>query len=197
MLTSPVHAPAIASQAVFCSIMNAMARPGEIKPIIPVAGCPAPLTGASAALALSLLDHETSFWLDPPLAEARDVSRWISFHTGAPAARDRRTAQFAFFADPLQASPFDSFCQGSAEYPDQSATLVFQVQHFGEGESLTLSGPGIAGARPFSATPLPADFVARLTANRHLFPRGVDLVLVCDDGVAALPRTTHVSQGAA
>jgi alpha-D-ribose 1-methylphosphonate 5-triphosphate synthase subunit PhnH len=197
MLTSPAHAPAIASQAVFRSIMDAMARPGEIRPIVPLAGCPAPLTGVSAALALSLLDHETSFWLDPPLAIAADVSRWISFHTGAPAAREPRAAQFAFFADPLQAAPFDGFAQGTAEYPDQSATLVFQVIKFGAGESLTLSGPGIAGARSFSATPLPGDFTARLAANRLLFPRGVDLLLVSDNAVAALPRTTRVSQGVA
>ena len=58
-------------------------------------------------------------------------------------------------------------------------------------------GPGIAGDRSFSATPLPGDFTARLAANRLLFPRGVDLLLVSDNAVAALPRTTRVSQGVA
>ncbi len=35
----------------------------------------------------------------------------------------------------------------------------------------------------------------RLAANRALFPRGIDLVLVTDDAVAAIPRSTHVMPG--
>jgi alpha-D-ribose 1-methylphosphonate 5-triphosphate synthase subunit PhnH len=69
---------------------------------------------------------------------------------------------------------------------------VVQVASFGNGEELKLWGPGIAGTRPFSAQPLPADFRARLIANREMFPRGVDLILVSEDAVAALPRSTRI-----
>jgi len=45
----------------------------------------------------------------------------------------------------------------------------------------------------FAAEPLPSDFVDRLQANRELFPRGIDLVLVAGEQVAALPRSTRVA----
>jgi alpha-D-ribose 1-methylphosphonate 5-triphosphate synthase subunit PhnH len=41
---------------------------------------------------------------------------------------------------------------------------------------------------------VPADIVARLAANRALFPRGIDLLLATDDAAAALPRSIRVSE---
>jgi alpha-D-ribose 1-methylphosphonate 5-triphosphate synthase subunit PhnH len=59
----------------------------------------------------------------------------------------------------------------------------------------TFAGPGIKGRRAFAAEPLPDDFAARLSANRELFPRGVDLVLVAGDEILALPRSVQILQG--
>lgn len=58
---------------------------------------------------------------------------------------------------------------------------------------IILAGPGIKGHATLAVAGLPADIVARLAANRALFPRGVDLVLAGPEGVAALPRTTRVT----
>jgi alpha-D-ribose 1-methylphosphonate 5-triphosphate synthase subunit PhnH len=38
----------------------------------------------------------------------------------------------------------------------------------------------------------PADLFERLRINETLFPRGLDMVLVADDAVVAIPRTTRV-----
>ena len=60
---------------------------------------------------------------------------------------------------------------------------------FGEGQRWSLSGPGIADRASLAADPLPDDLGERLAANRALFPRGVDLILVaagCRRGAAAL-----------
>ena len=115
-------------------------------------------------------------------------------HRGAP-DRDPQQAAFAIIADPAHALPFDRFALGTSEYPDRSTTLVLQVDRFGGGEGLSLAGPGIAGVRTFSAAPLPADLHDRLVANRALFPRGVDLILVSADSVAALPRSVVSARG--
>jgi alpha-D-ribose 1-methylphosphonate 5-triphosphate synthase subunit PhnH len=72
---------------------------------------------------------------------------------------------------------------------------VLQVEDFGSGDGLLLSGPGIADVRNFSAQPLPGDFQARIAANRALFPRGVDVVLVSPEAVAALPRSVTAQRG--
>ena len=42
-------------------------------------------------------------------------------------------------------------------------------------------------------SPLPPDFQERLIANREMFPRGLDLILVSEDAVAALPRSIRVA----
>jgi alpha-D-ribose 1-methylphosphonate 5-triphosphate synthase subunit PhnH len=109
--------------------------------------------------------------------------------------RNARQAAFAFIADPVHAPAFDGFSLGTPEYPDRSATLVLQVEGFGTGQRLLLSGPGIADMQSFSAQPLPPDFQTRIAANRALFPRGVDIIVVSPHAVAALPRSVASTRG--
>lgn len=183
--------PVLAAQATFRTVMDAMARPGSVRRLAGIAA-PAPLSPTAAAIALTLLDYETPFWLDPPLAATPDLARFISFHTGARLTAEPAEAAFAFVAAPAAAPPFAAFPQGSAEYPDRSTTLVLQMTHLAEGDGMTLRGPGIAGARRLAAAPLPADFLAQLADNRARFPRGVDVLLAAHDTVAGLPRSLHV-----
>jgi alpha-D-ribose 1-methylphosphonate 5-triphosphate synthase subunit PhnH len=194
MLAPAFDDPALASQAVFRTVMEAIARPGLPRPLASTLAPPPPLRATAAAVALTLLDYETPFWLDQELASADEVAAWLKFHTGAPQTADSAQAAFAFVAGAMPA--FDAFSPGSLEYPDCSTTLVVQVKSFNQGDALLLSGPGIAGPRRFSAQPLPPDFRARLVANREMFPRGVDLILLSETEVAALPRSVRVaSQG--
>jgi len=192
MLAPAFDDPALASQAVFRTVMEALARPGLPRPLVSKLSVPPPLSKTAAAVALTLLDYETPFWLDHELAAAGEVAAWFTFHTGAPQATDSARATFGFVSDPAAMPPFDAFSPGSLEYPDRSTTLVVQVASFEHGNALALSGPGIAGTRRFSVQPLPPDFRARLVANRETFPRGVDLILVTQDAVAALPRSIRV-----
>jgi alpha-D-ribose 1-methylphosphonate 5-triphosphate synthase subunit PhnH len=192
MLAPAFADPSLASQAVFRTVMEAMARPALPRPLAVKLSPPPPLSPLAAAVALTLIDYETPFWLDPPLAADGAVAAWLTFHTGAPLAANAAAASFAFIADPAAMLAFDSFAQGSSEYPDRSATLVLQVANFAEGDALAFSGPGIPGTRRLSAAPLPADFHARLSANRTVFPLGVDLILVSGEAVAALPRSVSL-----
>jgi alpha-D-ribose 1-methylphosphonate 5-triphosphate synthase subunit PhnH len=193
MLAPAFDDPALASQAVFRTVMEALAHPGRARPLPSRLAVPSPLLATAAAVALTLLDYETPFWLDPGLADAREVAPWFKFHTGAPLTQDAARAAFAFISDSAAMLPLDAFSSGSIEYPDRAATLVMQVASFDHGNALALCGPGIAGTRLFSAAPLPPDFATRLAANRALFPRGIDLILVSPDAVAALPRSIRVA----
>jgi alpha-D-ribose 1-methylphosphonate 5-triphosphate synthase subunit PhnH len=193
MLAPAFDDPALASQAVFRTVMEAIARPGLPRPLASRLAPPLPLHAAAAAVALTLLDYETPFWLDQSLAEAAEVAAWLKFHTGAPQTTDSGQAAFAFVSDSAAMPPFDTFALGSLEYPDRSTTLVVQVENFDQGDKLVLAGPGIRGTRLFSAAPLPVGFRSQLIANREAFPRGVDLILASKTAVAALPRSVRVA----
>jgi alpha-D-ribose 1-methylphosphonate 5-triphosphate synthase subunit PhnH len=181
----------VGAQKVFRAVMDAVARPGFPQSLAGVASAPAPLSPTAAAIALALTDYDTPIFLDAVLAAAPEVAAWLRFHTGAAVVAEPARAAFAFLADPAGAPPFEAFAPGTPEYPDRSTTLVLQVESFAAGACLTLTGPGIAGSRSFSAAPLPQDFAMRMRANRALFPRGVDLLLVTADQVAALPRSVR------
>src|SRR5258707_6519874 len=193
MLAPAFADPVRGSQAVFRSVMEAMARPGTIVATGGLAQGAQPLGLAAAAVALTLIDYETPVWLDPALAQSSEVAAWLRFHTGAPLTDDPRRAAFGFIADPPRMPPFQAFSQGSMEYPDRAATLVLQVERLSDNGGFWLSGPGIRGSRALSASPLPADFAARMRANRALFPRGLDIILASATMVAPLPRSCHVA----
>jgi alpha-D-ribose 1-methylphosphonate 5-triphosphate synthase subunit PhnH len=183
------------AQRVFRVVMDAMARPGVVRRLPVDLSPPAPLGRGAAALALALLDFETPVWLDERLSAAPEVQRWLKFHTGAPLVTEGARAAFGFVADAALLPPFPAFGPGTPEYPDRSTTVIAAVAAFEGGVPLRLAGPGIAGSRLFAPSPLPVDFAARWNANRALFPCGVDLLLVADDRVAALPRSTRIETG--
>src|SRR5947207_2409635 len=115
------------AQSTFRAVMDAMARPGTVHRIEAWLGSPAPLTSAAAAIALTLFDHDTTIWLDEPLA-ASHIARWLRFHTSAPIAGEARYCTYALIGDPLAMPDLETFAQGTDEYPDRSTTLILQLQ---------------------------------------------------------------------
>ena len=184
--------PVTENQATFRALMDAMARPGEIKELGDL-DAPAPLAAGTAAIVRSLADYETPVWLDDALAAEPAVAAWIRFQTGAPIAADPQQAAFALVGNANALPDFTTFSPGNADYPDRSTTVIVQVERFA-GAAYSLAGPGIQHRTDTSAEPLPDDFAARWAANGALFPCGIDLVLVAGTNVAALPRTVRVTR---
>lgn len=180
------------AQSVFRAIMEGLARPGTVQPIASDATPPAPLTSELGAVALTLCDHDTPVWLDPMLAASEAVRAWLAFHCGAPITGNAGEAQFALVTDASLLPELSSFGQGTDEYPDRSTTVVLAA---GEAtRAVTLKGPGIKDQLSTSL-PLPGgDFIAQWAENRERFPRGIDLLLVRDGTLVALPRTTRISE---
>jgi alpha-D-ribose 1-methylphosphonate 5-triphosphate synthase subunit PhnH len=181
------------AQAVFRSVMDAMARPGSVQRVAAVTGAPVPMMRATAAIALTLFDHDTPIWLDPLMRETTSVAKWLKFHTSAPVVADSSICSFALIADVAVLPGLDRFSFGSNEYPDRSTTLILQVESLTDGAALELRGPGIDGTATLRARIQPADMFERLAINATLFPRGIDVVLVADDAIVAIPRTTRLA----
>jgi alpha-D-ribose 1-methylphosphonate 5-triphosphate synthase subunit PhnH len=192
MIGSGFADPVTSAQAAFRAILAATSRPGSVCPIGVGVSAPRPLSSAVAAIALTLCDQDTPVWLDATLRASEDVATWLRFHCGAKIVADTATASFAFAVDARGLPSFERFNLGTADYPDRSTTIVLGVDSFQSGPKLMLEGPGIKTRRSFCATPLPDDIVSRLTLNRGLFPRGVDLIFASTSEIAALPRSVRL-----
>jgi alpha-D-ribose 1-methylphosphonate 5-triphosphate synthase subunit PhnH len=183
----------LSAQSTFRSVMDAMARPGSVQRIASVAGTPAAMMRGTAAIALTLFDHDTPIWLDSRMSATPDVAKWLKFHTSAPVIADSSISSFALIGNPRELPLLDRFAFGSNEYPDRSTTLILQVESLTQGPAIELRGPGIDGTAILQAAIQPQDLFERLEVNITLFPRGVDVVLVHDDAIVAIPRTTRLS----
>ncbi len=183
----------LSSQTTFRSVMDAMARPGSVQTIVAATGTPAAMMRGTAAIALTLFDHDTPIWLDPVMSETSDVARWLKFHTSAPVIQDSSICHFALIGDPAALPGLDRFSFGSNEYPDRSTTLILQVESLTQGPTVELLGPGIEGVATLQATFAPSDLFERLAINAALFPLGIDVVLVHDDAIVSMPRTTQLT----
>jgi alpha-D-ribose 1-methylphosphonate 5-triphosphate synthase subunit PhnH len=183
----------LSAQSTFRSVMDAMARPGSVQRIAATSGAPHPMMRGTAAIALTLFDHDTPVWLDGTMSRKSDVTKWLKFHTGAPVIADSAVCSFALIGDVRALPELDRFAFGSSEYPDRSTTLILQVESLIEGSQFELQGPGIDGTAVLRARLEPADLFDRLAINAALFPRGIDVVLVADDAIVAIPRTTRLA----
>jgi len=183
----------VSAHSTFRSVMDAMARPGSVQKIVAAVGTPWPLMPGTAAIALTLFDHDTPIWLDRRMSETPEVANWLKFHSGAPVVTDPSVCGFAVVVDGATLPDLERFSFGTAEYPDRSTTLILQVESLTQGCAYELRGPGINGAVVLRAKTEPKDLFERLAINATLFPRGIDVVLVSDDEIVAIPRTTRLA----
>ena len=185
-LSSGFTDPVTDAQRCFRSVLDAMARPGQVHRVTGVEP-PAPLCAAAGAVLLTLVDHETRLWLEPDADAARD---WIAFHCGAPFSDPSR----AVFALALSLPDLTALPAGTHEMPETAATVILQVASLTSGRRYRLTGPGLRTAAILAVDGLPADFAARWRDNHALFPRGIDLILCAGDRLAALPRSVTIEE---
>lgn len=176
------------SQQTFRAVLDALARPGQVRAI----GAALPgvaLGGALARLLLSLCDDETPVWWQH--ADA-DLQQWLRFHTSAPIAARPEGASFAVFTDSDQGLALCEFAAGTAQSPEFSTTLLVELPSLTDGPTLEWRGPGIADVQRVGLQGLPDGFWAQWQANHAAFPQGVDMVFTCGEHALGLPRTTRV-----
>jgi alpha-D-ribose 1-methylphosphonate 5-triphosphate synthase subunit PhnH len=182
----------LSAQSTFRSVMEAMARPGSVQQVVASVGTPGPMMRGTAAIALTLFDHDTPIWLDPKMSETSEVAKWLKFHSGAPVVEDSSICSFALIGNGSALPDLSRFAFGSSEYPDRSTTLILQVDSLKHGAAFDLRGPGIDGTATLRAMIEPKNLFERLAINEALFPRGIDVVLVSGEAIVAIPRTARL-----
>ena len=186
--------PVFDAQAIFRSLMQALAEPGTMADFGTRATAPTSLVPAAAAILAALADGDTPIWLPDPTGLDEAAAQWLRFQTGAPITTDPATATFAVLSQGHDAATWTHFALGTPDYPDRSATLLLSVRSLAGGAPLVLTGPGIETARTIAPAGLPAGFLATMAENQSRFPLGFDLVLVCGAEALALPRTTYIRE---
>lgn len=183
--------PVFDSQQVFRVVLDALSQPGRVWNMPFTHDSKTGLASATAEIFLCILDQSTTLWLDPSF-DTEVIAAFLRFHTGCAVTRDPQAASFAVLAHPNQPEALASFNLGTPEYPDRSTTLIVQVDGLIEGAGVRLRGPGIEAERRLEILGAGPAFWAAVQTNNALYPLGVDFVLVSNDQVAGLPRSTVV-----
>jgi alpha-D-ribose 1-methylphosphonate 5-triphosphate synthase subunit PhnH len=197
----PVHC----ARQTFRVLLDAMAQPGRIfaLPESVIEGlesndpdlAPA-LSKALTSTLLTLLDADTAVHLAGAL-DTRAVLDYLCLHTGA---RPMRTGEPLGIAAARGADVDAALCarlaQAGAEMPQDGATLVVEVDALaeppaGERRGVEVSGPATAPRR-LAVAGLPAAFWDWRIGLPAAAPCTIDLLIVHDTAVAAIPRSAHL-----
>ena len=187
--------PVFQSQAAFRAVLAALSEPGSMQSVSGAILPPDGLCAATATTLLTLADYETPIFLPQQLRDG-PVGAWLRFHCGAAILEAPAGAAFAVIDGASATPPLAAFDPGHDQFPDRSATVLVQCTALTGGDSVTLSGPGIAGSRSIAPQGLHPGFWAEVAANAELYPLGVDLILSCGDALIGLPRTTQIEETA-
>lgn len=195
---SDMHAPAhhnselkawhpVVQQSVFRRLVSAFSYPGQIETICSDLFSDQTGMNDSALLHVlaTLVDPEVTLADPDRLLAATDLSR-LEARISQPdvaqfiVARADRTQQFV----PTS---------GTLESPEKAATIILRVACLGDGGTLHLVGPGIKGSATVQVRGLNPEWLAARANWNATFPLGVDMLLVDDQRIVALPRTTRVT----
>jgi alpha-D-ribose 1-methylphosphonate 5-triphosphate synthase subunit PhnH len=168
-------------QRVFRELAAAFSRPGEVRDLGALIGG---ADGRRAVLAV-LMDGEVTL-ADPHQQVAAADWPMLQAEPG-PVEASRYVAVSG--REPADIQP----ALGTLESPEFGATLLVAVERLGEGPmALEVSGPGVRGTRQLSLSGLNAAWVLRRAEWTAAFPLGVDMILMDERRVAALPRTARL-----
>ncbi|ETA06604.1 MULTISPECIES: phosphonate C-P lyase system protein PhnH [Gordonia] len=184
--------PTRAAQATFRAVLEALSNPGRRCAVAGAPAAPQPLGPGLGAVALTLLDVDCTAWLAPELSATPAVRAWLTFHTGVRVVDDPTSAHFVIAADVASLPPLDTLAVGTDEAPHQSATVLLASPVEDRTARFVGRGPGIETTQAVELPGAWRDFAQMWHRNTAVFPRGVDLVLVADDHLVGLPRTTRL-----
>ncbi len=190
-LSRPLENPVADSAEIFRTVLNAMSRPGRPQSLAYRGDAPDGLFPSTFAVAQTLFDHDTTVFLSPAVDSAAARTD-IRFHCGSPVVDRPERAAFAVLSFAEAASLLPALHAGTPDYPDRAATAILQIDGFSDQPGAELTGPGIQDKEGLHIQG-GRDFWSCLLANQALYPLGVDILIVSNDAVVGLPRSTRIA----
>ncbi|WP_139693258.1 phosphonate C-P lyase system protein PhnH [Sporolactobacillus terrae] len=192
------------TRRVYRSLLDGMARPGKLHDLSPQMNSipnAIPLFSGTYALGRTLLDAQTTFYLE---TENNEAASYLELRTGSRMLAAER-ADYLFIETQPSVDLIRTLMQqiriGTLLEPEKSATLIIRVRALSDSETsgitMTLSGPGIKKRRTLSADGFNPEWLRMRAARNMEYPTGCDFILISDNGqMAALPRTTMIESEA-
>ncbi|MBW9263030.1 MAG: phosphonate C-P lyase system protein PhnH [Candidatus Thiodiazotropha sp. (ex. Lucinisca nassula)] len=177
---APIWQPHIQQQN-YRLLLEAMSRPGSVHSIKGLN------TTSNSLLAVlsALLDSSVRFCDTSDLLETTDIALLQAIQT-LPEEADY------LLCSGIDVPDFQPRL-GTLASPEQSATLLVHVAALQAGDlQLHLTGPGIKQNRNCNIQGLDPDWLVKRESWVCGFPMGVDLILLDQQQLMALPRTTRV-----
>lgn len=168
----------LTQQFVFRRLMEAFSYPGRVQSLT----CADEMSALTRVLA-TLVDAEVAL-ADPQGLIAADDWRRLG-------ARREAAEKAQYIVARGDLAPTFAPRVGTLESPELGATVILCVDHLGDGVPVALSGPGIDGVTRLAIGGLEPAWLARRATWNGAFPLGIDLILIDDTRLAALPRTTR------
>jgi phosphonate C-P lyase system protein PhnH len=173
------------TQAVYRKLLRAAANPGREEIIMKQAEKLRAPNTVMLTLAVTLLDNRTGFFA---VGIDGGFIRDFSFAPETPA----EDADFAFVGAEMSSRDIAELISkvrgGTLESPEFSCTLFIAYDELKAGR-ITLSGPGIPGAREAPLGGYAAQWLEARDSEGFLYPCGFDLFFVnAAGGVTAVPR---------
>jgi alpha-D-ribose 1-methylphosphonate 5-triphosphate synthase subunit PhnH len=185
------------TQRVYRTLLNTMARPGTIDQLEPYSysGCPSDLHYV-IGIALTLLDQEVSFHETSGEVVLTPHLKLLTRSTTKPLSESDY-----IFIQKGESPDLSLAKRGTDLYPDQSATIIYQVDKIKaleEGDvRFVLRGPGIEKEQRLSLDGFNRSLIPLLEGNIQHFPLGLDWILVDAEGnICCLPRSTKIVEEA-
>jgi len=180
------------AQLVFRKVLDAMARPGKVAKLPDIPLNPPAENKYPFLILFTLLDHEVGFEVLGAKNNAEEISRYIASNTGS-SETSLENADFVLIYGGSSGGRIHEMKRGTLEYPDESVTLIYDVERIGTGMLLMISGPGIRAERKVAIDGIEEEEIRDMVRVNSEFPLGVDAIFSDRCGnILAMPRSTKV-----
>ena len=180
----------IGSRMIFRSLLDAMASPGHIITLPQIDIEPSVENKYPLLLLMTLLDHEVSFCV---LDHDTRITEYLRSNTQSNESTIE-DSDFILVYGGTSHGLIRKARIGALEYPDESATVIYDIDMIGNGSILLeLSGPGIIDKRRIRINGIKQTEIEDILSIKD-YPLGVDVILSNRVGrIACIPRSTSVN----
>lgn len=185
------------TQSLFRTLLDCMSRPGKIGQIKPAScGLSFSFTDYTLGVAITLLDQEVTFHI---YNDRNSSSVQLQMYTMSQQVSMEECDYF--FVNEDENFDVRRLKKGSLEFPDESATVIYQVHKLSEERilhpgaiKLQLQGPGIRDTNILYIYGLNQQVIEPWHQCNQEFPLGLDWIFVDEEGkVCCIPRSTRFS----